>query len=142
MPHGIDDCLTPSYLLFMTRTQASDPLLFLRHTVKRMIAERGYTAVERFAHEHRIQQSILSRFLSGERGITLSTFLKIALALEMDLGPWLTQSNTPASLASPVVSYSTPKQRRGKVTIMISETKTIELKRNADDTNPVVLRLD
>jgi len=50
-----------------------------------LIRLRGYTSVELFAHENGLDKSVLNRLINGKREVRLSTFLKIADALEIGM---------------------------------------------------------
>lgn len=44
--------------------------------------------MEKFAHENELEQSVLSRFFSGRNDILLSTYLRIASALDLSKDPY------------------------------------------------------
>ncbi len=62
-------------------------LASIRDQIRQAIKAQGYTSVEKFAHENGLEQSVLSRFLSGRNDILLSTYLRIAAALELSEEP-------------------------------------------------------
>ena len=62
-------------------------LASIRDQIRQAIKAQGYTSVEKFAHENGLEQSVLSRFLSGRNDIPLSTYLRIAAALELSEEP-------------------------------------------------------
>ena len=57
-------------------------LSVIRSNLKRLILDE-YPSVEKFAHEHDLDKSTLSRILGGKREPKISTLLKIAEALNI-----------------------------------------------------------
>jgi len=110
----------------------------LRNTLHKEILAK-HRSVELFCHESNLDQSVLSRFVKGERGITLSTFLRIAEALDLDLGPLFPFGrNSKLLLSNKAPVYDTRPIRRSTVTVSIDETRTIEIKQKAGDAKPLV----
>jgi len=123
----------------MSSSKEIDTLTHVREVINDLIHSK-YRSVELFAHEHGLNQSGLSRFLRGERGLNLDTFLRIAEALDVDLGPFV--SRTPKTkVADKKVLYSVTPVRRSRVSVLLTETKSIEIKRDSNDKNPLVLTL-
>ena len=58
----------------------------LAETLKRAINKSEMSRYE-IAHKADVSEAVLSRFLSGERGITLETAGKIAKVLKLQLTP-------------------------------------------------------
>lgn len=105
-----------------------------------MIADQGYPSIERFAHECGLEQSVLSRFLNGRRDIYLSTFLRIAASLNMDLGPHIRASSNWQSARNSTSPTGSPRLRH-KITVSASEISKIELKRDSSDGSPLIVEL-
>jgi len=126
----------------MNNAKYPDALTDLRNAIKSLISEQGYPSIEKFCHEHSIEQSILSRFLSGKREMHLSTFFRIAEALEMDLGPTFYFAKRKGATPTPNPRGKAKVIRRTKVTILLSETSAIEIKRDEGDSKPLVLRFE
>ena len=123
----------------MSPPKEIDSLAHVRVVINELIRSK-YRSVELFAHEHGLNQSGLSRFLRGDRGLNLHTFLRIAEALEVDLGPFV--SLTPKTkVADKKVPYNATSVRRSRVSVLLTETKSIEIKRDSNDKNPLVLTL-
>jgi transcriptional regulator with XRE-family HTH domain len=113
-------------------------LALLRSVIHQEILAK-HRSVELFCHEFGLDQSVLSRFVKGERGVTLATFLRIAEALDLDLGPLFPFGKRTSHLGSgktPV--YSSKPTRRTKVTVSMDETRTIEIKQHSGDAKPVL----
>lgn len=111
----------------------------MRKVLHQLVLERSRT-VERFAHEHGIEQSILSKFFSGRSSISLGTFLRIVSALDLDIGPTfsLARVNQVGSGKSPL--YDPRPIRRNRVSVVLTETRTLEIRRTEEDDNPLVLK--
>jgi transcriptional regulator with XRE-family HTH domain len=109
----------------------------LRRAVRQSIESR-YKTVDEFAISAGMKQSTVSRFLSGDRSSKLFTFLQIAAALDLDLGP-LFPFGKPWNVADKkALIFSDAKRRRKKVTVLLSETSVIEIKRDARQDRPML----
>ena len=96
--------------------------------------------MEKFAHENGLEQSVLSRFLSGNRDLMLSTVLRIAEALEIPLGDLL-PSNVLRSPAEKFVATTPAKPRqRQAIKVVLSEVSSLTVLRTAQDPDPIVMK--
>jgi transcriptional regulator with XRE-family HTH domain len=62
-----------------------DILRLTGERIKGLVARRGYTSIELFAHENRIAKSTLSELLNGKNDPKLTTLAKICAGLEIPL---------------------------------------------------------
>lgn len=126
------------YAYYMELDYLHELLTGLRATVSERI-RRNYRSSDDFASEAGVSQSSLSRYLRGERSLSLDNFLRIAFQLELDLsllfpfskaGLHVADSNEPA--------YGQGLRRRRKVTILLSETSTLEIKKDSRRERPIL----
>ena len=98
-----------------------------------LIRLKGYKSVELFAHEHGLDKSILNRLINGKREVRLSTFLKIADALEASLEEmqggrhanlvrehsedWMPPKSRGAGSKSRIVKLAFPPERSSRTTL-------------------------
>jgi transcriptional regulator with XRE-family HTH domain len=105
-----------------------------------LIRLRGYKSVELFAYENDIDKSVLNRLIRGKREVRLSTFLKIAEALEIPMG----ELNIGSGLMVRDKEYSEAKAAKGKdgtgrvLKLTRGEFDRIEVRKSARDRNPLV----
>lgn len=107
-----------------------------------LIRLRGYKSVELFAYENDIDKSVLNRLIRGKREVRLSTFLKIADALEVSIG----ELNVAPGLM--VRDKEAPDPRAGKARsgegpgrvfrFTRGEFERIEIRKSSRDRNPLV----
>jgi transcriptional regulator with XRE-family HTH domain len=109
-----------------------------------LIRLKGYTSIELFAHEHGVDKSVLNRLINGKREVRLSTFLRIADALEIGMEGLEGRPNlgslvreTPLEEGLPKSKGSAPKIRVLKLTL--PEFDRIEIRKTARDKQPVIL---
>ena len=96
-----------------------------------LIRLRGYKSVELFAYENDIDKSVLNRLIRGKREVRLSTFLKIADALEVSLGELHSGAGLLVRDRERTESARVFKLTRG-------EFDRIEVRKSARDRNPLV----
>lgn len=127
--------MEPSYLNELLGT--------LRQTVAEGI-HRRFRSTEDFAKDAGVNQSSLSRYLRGERSLSLETFLRIAYRLELDLGELFPFGKKGLSIhESTAPEFSDTARRRRKVTVLLSETSVVEIKRNSRKERPLLeLKID
>jgi len=113
-----------------------------------LIRLRGYTSVELFAHENGLDKSVLNRLINGKREVRLSTFLKIADALEIGMealegrpshGSLVRETHLEEGMAK---SKSPPKNQTSKARILkltLSDFDRIEIRKTPRDKHPLVL---
>lgn len=109
----------------------------LRHTVRRTILSR-YKTIDAFAIDAGMDQSTVSRFLSGDRKPQLVTFLQIASTLDMDLGPLFPFGRSWSVAEKKQMYFPDAKPRRRRMTVLLSETSVIEIKRDERQDKPVL----
>ena len=96
-----------------------------------LISLRGYKSVELFAYENDIDKSVLNRLIRGKREVRLSTFLKIAEALEISLGELQVGTGLLVRDKERIENTRVLKLTRG-------EFDRIEIRKSARDRNPLV----
>jgi len=121
----------------MSRSPQHPQLSSIRERVRALIAQRGYTSVEKFAHEHNIEQSILSRFLSGNRDLMLSTVLRISEALNVDLSDLLSKS---VIVKGPSPHYQSKPAQRLRIKVVLTEVASLTVLRTPNDKEPLVFK--
>lgn len=109
----------------------------LRTTVSERV-RRDYRSADDFAKDAGVSQSIVSRYLSGSRGISLESFLRIAYKLELDLGTLFPFGRVWNLADKKALLFSDAKPRRKKVTVLLSETSVIEIKRDSRTDKPLL----
>lgn len=126
----------------MSPSKESAEIQHIRATLHTLVQARSKT-VERFAHEYGMEQSVLSKFFAGKSVISLTNFLRIADALDVEIGSLVPPKKGRHLSSGKAPVYDTRPTRRSKVTVSMDETRTIEIKQKASDTKPLLsLRLD
>ena len=126
----------------MRPTKESAEIQHIRTTLHALILEHSKT-VERFAHEYGMEQSVLSKFFAGKSVISLPNFLRIANALDVDIGSLVPAKKLRIVSSGKIIAYDSRPARKNKVTVSMDETRTIEIKQNASDSKALIsLRLD
>jgi len=105
----------------------------LRAKVRQLIAQKGYTSVEKFAHEHGIEQSVVSKFLSGNHDVLLSTALRIFSALGCDI------LGNGFAVAEPQQKWA-PAKRRPTIKVVLTDVAAVTILRHADDQEPLIIQ--
>jgi len=125
----------------MSPSKESAEIQHIRVTLHALVQERSKT-VERFAHENGMEQSVLSKFFSGKSVISLPNFLRVAEALNIEIGSLVPPKKGTILSSGKTSIYDTRSTRRSKVTVAMDETRTIDIKKKASDSKPVIsLRL-
>lgn len=126
----------------MRPTKESAEIQHIRTTLHALILEQSKT-VERFAHEYGMEQSVLSKFFAGKSVISLPNFLRIANALDVDIGSLVPAKKLRVVSSGKITAFDSRPTRKNKVTVSMDETRTIEIKQNASDSKALIsLRLD
>ncbi len=108
-----------------------------------LIRLKGYKSVELFAHEHGLDKSVLNRLINGKREVRLSTFLKIADALEIGIEGLESRPSHASMVREPLEEGASkskgasPKSRLLKLTL--ADFDRIEIRKTARDKQPVIL---
>lgn len=108
-----------------------------RERLRNLIRAKGYSSVEKFAHENGLEQSVLSRFLAGERDIRLSTILRILDGLQASLADL--SINSAKHLFTPAIHYETSRQRP-HAKVILSDVASLTILRSAEDPDPIVMK--
>jgi len=109
----------------------------IRARIRYLITAKGYNSVEKFAHENQIEQSVLSRFLGGDRDIRLSTLLRIVEALDISFADLI---EAPPVMQSPVEIYVVNRQRPS-AKVILTEVSSLTILRNPEDQEPIVMKI-
>lgn len=109
----------------------------IRARIRYLITVKGFKSVEKFAHENQIEQSVLSRFLGGDRDIRLSTLLRIVDALDISFADL---AEAPPLLQSPVEIYTVSRQRPS-AKVILSEVSSLTILRTPEDEDPLVMKM-
>jgi len=125
------------YLLGMETQDLEMLLKDLRKSVRQAIETR-FKTVDEFSIAAGMSQSTVSRFLSGDRRPQLLTFLQIAATLDLDLGPLFPFGKAWNIVDKRSLIFSDVKRKRKKVTVLLSETSIIEIKRDSSATKPML----
>jgi len=126
----------------MPRNPQHPEIVKIRESVRSLIASQGYSSVEKFAHEHDLEQSVLSRFLSGNKDLMLSTLLRIADALNVDSANLLMQSFQvkEADIAYRSEAGQVKSRQRPAIKVLLSEVSSLTVLRSPSDLDPLVLK--
>jgi len=108
----------------------------IRARIRYLITVKGYNSVEKFAHENQIEQSVLSRFLGGDRDIRLSTLLRIVEALDISFADL---AEAPPVMQSPVEIYAVNRQRPS-AKVILTEVSSLTILRNPEDQEPIIMK--
>lgn len=110
----------------------------LRSTVNARV-HRDFPSVDAFAKETGVHQTAMSRYLNGKHAtLSFENFLRIAYKLELDLNAIFPFHADMSVADKKALLFSDAKPRRKKVTVLLSETSVIEIKRDSRTDKPLL----
>ncbi len=121
----------------MSSLKESAEIQHIRTILHKLVLAKSKT-VERFAHEHGIEQSVLSKFFAGKSIISLTNLLRLAHALDVEIGSLFKSKSVALVSSGNQHIYTSKATRRNKVTVVIDETRTIEIKQKSTDSKPLL----